>query len=1307
MDEEALQLSEVYTEMEMEEYKGRGRKKTIIPLIDYKDLFKHVQPQGTRILVKGDPGIGKTTFVQKLAFDWATNHLVMFDVVLVVRLKFADKTQSIARMVKDQIGTLCEDDTISEKDIAEYMRSGRDRVLLVLDGLDEIKLKQYPQVQEVLVGERYRKCCILATTRPYVAATLYNKMTTVAKIKGYSREQAKQFVGNILNGDELVEFLRQLDKRKISQMQQVPLIVKALALIFKEYQKLPRTYTFTYDELVLFLRKSCKQSKDLTEDELQAAMDEVSELAFKGLIREDKQLVFSRDEIKDDNVRKLGILTAENAGSGFRPTEVLQFTHKTVQEHSASDHVVKRLLSDDRGPWETLVEQFHKDASTKDQQQTDRQRRRNPAIKEPNLGETERKPDAEQITVKSVLEKFTRTALSRPDFVGDGKEFFERLLEAGAFEEVVDFTRVSDALKSDPFLKEVLNEKERDIFIHYLVKDNLMEAGEEFRSKEKSVVKKLLMRSEQDPNTLKQYIMDVKELLTWLAKNPEMGTRSLLQLASFYKLSRSNPDREIDFRHRHTYEVISLEFTDLLERVEQSKTLFRFIIGRLADHPTIRETILQEMAVLVIQHSFDPDTGGVLSMQEMVSYVSDLKSEFLSDDENTVESDPFLVTPVLSHFRSTMSFSKVGNLEPNTPCALKVLGREANIQQFIPRVINEIRHLRNIQVAELEWLNCLDSDEDVSCLYQEFTTVICRSPQLVSMQLIDLDPKFMKIVTQNLPLSLKRLLMVSDEEMRSVRGTYTFPPEVHLVTLQLQNCLSSVGDLFRNTTFTNLKKISIKSHSYKWEDKEPLRWTREDAQSLLDAVRAGRMPTLQELVLRDCCLRNCGRELVEILKFESFCSAQFIGAELSKEDGQILLKSIQDGNLNHMEFLNLLNNEEISFMRKDFGIACDQHDITLEMNLPQSDFMEECTEENAVSPVSNLDSIFTPERAKTMELLMSSFTTEQIQSAMTLFFSVTPNQKNALKILLSSLTAEQKQTVKILLSILTPEQAQTLSKVIANFVQNESRSRLQQETTENMDAKPSQEDTENNIASSLATPVYGFIKDQMRKDTTDAMKIILSSLNPEETLNITTLLSSLTPEQVRTIKTLITSFTPEQVQTTNDFISSLTLEQLEIAKTLISGDKQNQSSSGEQLEHQAEDVAVPQSMDNLGTMFCNVESSANENEVQGMRESNQENVGKSDRKQKHGNYTDNLDKEEPENDVGETMMNQPRSRVQGPETPSAHQLFDFSAIRGDVSRFFNRDNSEPQTTEENFQLDGRLFQGEGEGNDYAEDLDLD
>ena len=67
------------------------------------------------------------------------------------KLKFANKDQSIATMIKDQI--IWDDVTVDLID--EYLKSGTERVLLVLDGLDEIDLKLFPQVSSVLTGKTY------------------------------------------------------------------------------------------------------------------------------------------------------------------------------------------------------------------------------------------------------------------------------------------------------------------------------------------------------------------------------------------------------------------------------------------------------------------------------------------------------------------------------------------------------------------------------------------------------------------------------------------------------------------------------------------------------------------------------------------------------------------------------------------------------------------------------------------------------------------------------------------------------------------------------------------------------------------------------------------------------------------------------------------------------------------------------------------------------------------------------------------------------------------------------------------------
>ena len=986
MQDETLKLSEVYTSMEMVEYLGRYHKKVAVPMRDYTELFKNMKPEGTRILVTGDPGIGKTTFVHKLAYDWVMGNLDMFDVVLVVKLKYATKTQSIASMVEDQIGPICDSILSPEEAVGQFMKSGRDRILLVLDGIDEIKLEEYKQVEEVLRGDAYRKCCILATTRPYVAETLKNKMTMVSKIKGFSRTKAEEFISHILKDkEEREKFFQQIDRRKMSKMEKVPIVIQALALLYRENKQLPSTYTLTYDDLVLYLGNTYRSkfldetfsSEDmvLSEEEIQEAMKEVNELAFKGLTREDRQLVFLRDEIKNENVFKLGLLSGEKTGSGFRPTAVLQFVHKTVQEHSASDHVVKRFLSDDRGPWEALVEQFHKDATTLEEELPNRQRRAKPTTTLPTDAETD-DLSRKNTMVASALKKIVRTALSRSRIEEEAMDFCRKLVDAGAFEDEIDFTRVSDVLTSHPITNEIMTEEEKTALVNYLVKELLMETPKEWRAHEKSWLEVLLRKSKTEPNEFKKYLIDQKKVLTWIANNPQMAKQALLQLATFFKILHTNPDLETEYPFGQPYQYIAQEFTELLERVEYNKTLFRFIIGKLTDHPAERDVILQEMAVLVLQHSFDVDNGGVLPVNEMLSFVWDLKRESLPDDDNDnilQSEDPFLITPALVHLRSTMKFYQVDRLVPDTPCALKILGTEASIPEFIPKVIRDIKHLRNVHIVELESIDHPDQDQDLPGTYQEFSSVLYQSPNLVSLELNSLDPKLTGILTQNLPSSVKRLSVGTVPARRTRRGTYTFPSEVHFVCLQLHNCLYSLGDLFKKTSFPKLKKISIQNDSHEWEGKQPLIWRKEDAQSLLDAVRTGRMSVLEELNIRDCCLKGCGPELVEILKAESFCSADFVGAELNIEDGKIILKNIQDGNLDHVEFLSLMDNKEISPLTTDLKTACKQREITLEINASLKD-----TGSDVTSHLETVASGFIAEQAgndvaQTMTSLISNF----------------------------------------------------------------------------------------------------------------------------------------------------------------------------------------------------------------------------------------------------------------------------------------------------------------------------------------------
>ena len=255
--------------------------------------------------------MGKTTFTHKVALDWAQGNLPMFDNIMVVELRELAPNQTIAQAITVQM-ELEEYAPIpvTETTVRKSLLHNHTRTLLILDGLDEIDLKKYPQVNRVLTGKDYPKCWVMATSRPHISPKIKSHMSSVAKITGFTKTSAAEYLSHIIPDEELREkFFKQLNDRNMYEMYRIPLILQALALLFSDNQELPGTYTTTFNNLVFFLRETCKACKDLNSIQIEEAMDLVNELAFRGLTREVQQLVFPREEITNENIFKLCILS--------------------------------------------------------------------------------------------------------------------------------------------------------------------------------------------------------------------------------------------------------------------------------------------------------------------------------------------------------------------------------------------------------------------------------------------------------------------------------------------------------------------------------------------------------------------------------------------------------------------------------------------------------------------------------------------------------------------------------------------------------------------------------------------------------------------------------------------------------------------------------------------------------------------------------------------------------------------------------------------------------------------------------------
>ena len=89
-------MHDLYTELEIDqlEHKPKTPEKRT-PLKDYTEIFQDCtaslnqvkRGKGKRVLVKADPGNGKTTFARKVAWYWAKDFSTTFTIVFLVSMK--------------------------------------------------------------------------------------------------------------------------------------------------------------------------------------------------------------------------------------------------------------------------------------------------------------------------------------------------------------------------------------------------------------------------------------------------------------------------------------------------------------------------------------------------------------------------------------------------------------------------------------------------------------------------------------------------------------------------------------------------------------------------------------------------------------------------------------------------------------------------------------------------------------------------------------------------------------------------------------------------------------------------------------------------------------------------------------------------------------------------------------------------------------------------------------------------------------------------------------------------------------------
>ncbi|XP_072893333.1 NACHT, LRR and PYD domains-containing protein 3-like isoform X1 [Hemitrygon akajei] len=320
---------------------------------------------GRSAAVAGVPGIGKTTMVQKIVYDWAMGKIYQ-QFQFVFSFKFRDLNTINCRI---NLKVLILDQYPYFGNILREVWKNPEGLLFIFDGLDEFndeidfadrqgvtepqytctdpefKCKVSDIVYSLIQGKLLPGCSVLVTTRPTALHLLEKAEISVrAEILGFVHEERKEYFIRHFEDQTVAEavFKHVKENEILYTMSYNPSYCWILALTLgpfftqrvRDPQRVPKTITQLYSYYIYNILKNHGREIDRPRDVLLR----VGQMAFKGV--SEKKIVFTDGDLINYNLQPsqflsgflMELLEREDSAQSV----VYTFPHLTIQEFVAA-----------------------------------------------------------------------------------------------------------------------------------------------------------------------------------------------------------------------------------------------------------------------------------------------------------------------------------------------------------------------------------------------------------------------------------------------------------------------------------------------------------------------------------------------------------------------------------------------------------------------------------------------------------------------------------------------------------------------------------------------------------------------------------------------------------------------------------------------------------------------------------------------------------------------------------------------------------------------------------------------------------
>ena len=321
------------------------------------------------LMVLGDPGIGKSTFLRKVGLEALKGNQGSYQhsltPVLLELKNFKENEINIQALIEEEF-KICGFPNV-EKNISNKLEKGE--LLILLDGLDEVPTANVNNVIEKIkdfVDRHYKNRFILSCR---TAARTHLQRFTDIEIVEFDDQQIQSFIEHWFSSEldcknetakNCWELLQKEEYKSAKELAHTPLLLTFLCLVYDENQSFPTNRSRLYqDALRILLEKWSAEkrlpNRGLVYENLSIEQEEIllSEIAYQNFVA-DKLFLEKREivkQIKDhlkqnlnapqhlDGEKVLKTIEIEQGILVERARDIYSFSHLTLQEYLTAQYI--------------------------------------------------------------------------------------------------------------------------------------------------------------------------------------------------------------------------------------------------------------------------------------------------------------------------------------------------------------------------------------------------------------------------------------------------------------------------------------------------------------------------------------------------------------------------------------------------------------------------------------------------------------------------------------------------------------------------------------------------------------------------------------------------------------------------------------------------------------------------------------------------------------------------------------------------------------------------------------------------------